>query len=287
MHQSTSHPESRRLVIIGVLGLLMLHCAAAKTLSAGQQCEGPNMVTRVCGDGLACVPESPGSRVSVCRGNVRVASRVRCCIFHCDFACANCIYMHDHSNQPLMLAPTIKWRSTYLTPICYLSLIASYYFAFSSLLCQTQTPTARHVRWLAAPECGVIPACSTCQREIAVPPARLCPASQYRQSPVMDAQRTMVCTTARGRPGRETRVSPAPARPDCHSVPPCPVCFQTAKTRYTCQASAAPHAHRCPSTPSPSSSRPRLSARITESCTRTAPAGNVTRAPPASVRRER
>ena len=124
MHQSTSHPESRRLVIIGVLGLLMLHCAAAKTPSAGQQCEGPNMVTRVCGDGLACVPESPGSRVSVCRGNVRVASRVRCCIFHCDFACANCIYMHDHSNQPLMLAPTIKWRSTYLTPICYLYLIS-------------------------------------------------------------------------------------------------------------------------------------------------------------------
>ena len=55
---------AERCLLFGALSLLLLcsgHCA--KALSAGDPCDG----SEVCGAGLACVPDSPGSSTRICQ----------------------------------------------------------------------------------------------------------------------------------------------------------------------------------------------------------------------------
>ena len=59
--------QFHRFMLCGALCLLMLHCIVAKPLSAGSECNNGSG-NDTCADGLACMPETPGSEISVCKG---------------------------------------------------------------------------------------------------------------------------------------------------------------------------------------------------------------------------
>lgn len=61
MLQSVAHCE---LIALIICSLFFLHFASGQPVLAGGQCSPDS----VCGDGLVCVPETPGSVVTVCKG---------------------------------------------------------------------------------------------------------------------------------------------------------------------------------------------------------------------------